>query len=176
MRRIVVVGTSGCGKTTFAQALAARLRIPHVELDALHWGPNWTLPPSDTFRAQVAAAAARPGWVLDGNYGKVRDIIWPRAEAVVWLDYALPVILARLARRTLLRIVTRERLWGTNRESARLAFFSRDSILLWAIQTYGVNRRRYPEALAGPAHAHLRVAHFRTPGAAAAWLRTVAPP
>jgi adenylate kinase family enzyme len=114
MRRIVVVGTTGSGKTTLAAAIAARLGIPHIELDALHWEANWTEAPTDVLRDRITRALSGAAWVVDGNYGKVRDLFWSRADTVVWLDYSLPVILWQLAGRTLKRVVTREELWSGN--------------------------------------------------------------
>jgi len=117
-KRISVVGTTGSGKTTFARELAQRLGVPHVELDALHWEPNWTEAPLEVFRARVDLALRGEAWVIDGNYSKVRDIIWSRADTVVWLDYALPIILWQLLKRTLKRVFIREELWGKNRRRA----------------------------------------------------------
>lgn len=74
--RISVVGTTGSGKTTLACQIAGRLKIPHIELDALHWGPDWTQAPLQLFRARVTDAVKGGAWVVDGNYGKVRDIVW----------------------------------------------------------------------------------------------------
>ena len=91
-RRIVVVGTTGSGKTTVAAELAKRLHAPHVELDALHWGPAWTEVPDDVFRERTLEAIARDSWVADGNYHQIRDILWPRADAILWLDYSFPVV------------------------------------------------------------------------------------
>lgn len=150
MQRIAVVGTTGSGKTTLAQQLAERLGIPHVELDALYWGPNWTEPTREEFRARVAQAVAGDRWVADGNYSKVRDLVWSRADTAVWLDYSLPVILWQLARRTLRRVATQEELWSGNRERMRGAFFSRNSLFVWALQTYWRRRRDYPRLLAQP--------------------------
>ncbi len=96
VRRIAVIGTSGSGKTTTARTLAGRLRLLHVELDALHWDAGWSMAPLAVFRERVAQALAGDAWVVDGNYGKVRDLIWPRAELLVWLDYGLPIIFWRL--------------------------------------------------------------------------------
>ena len=172
-RRIVVIGTSGSGKTTTARQLAQRLGRPHVELDALHWEPNWTEAPLDVFRARVIEALKDDAWVVDGNYSKVRDIVWSRADTVVWLDYSLPVILWRLVWRTLRRSLLREELWSGNRESLRMSLFSRESIVLWALQTYRRRRREYPVLLARPEYAHLTVLHLRSPRAARDWLSSI---
>src|SRR5947207_5429705 len=99
-KRIHVVGTSGSGKTTLALALSERFAIPHVSLDALHWEPNWTGAPVEVFRERTAQAVLGEAWSLDGNYHVVRDIVWNRANVVVWLDFSLPVILWRLTKRT----------------------------------------------------------------------------
>lgn len=165
----MVVGTSGSGKTALARRLADRLGYPYVELDALHWNPNWTGTPPEEFRARVAQAVAGEAWVVDGNYAGVRDIVWVRADTIVWLDYPLPVILWRLLRRTVRRVLTRQELWAGNRENLRL-MFSRDSIFLWALQTYQTNRRTYAAVSGDPAHAHLTIVRLRSPHACAAWL------
>jgi len=170
MRRIVVIGTSGSGKTTLARQLADRLDLVHIELDELHWGPNWSEPSLAEFRARVAAAVSQEAWTLDGNYSKVRDIVWLRADTIVWLDYSLPRIMGQLLRRTVRRSLLREELWSGNRESLRTSFFSRDSILLWALTTYRRRRRNYPQLLALPQHSHLQVVHLRSPGETERWL------
>lgn len=172
-RRISVIGTTGSGKTTLARQLAQRLALSHIELDALHWEPNWTEAPLDVFRQRTAAALSGDDWVVDGNYSKVRDIVWARADTVVWLDYPLPLILWRLLRRGVRRAATREELWSGNRETWRGLFFSRDSLFLWALQTYGRRRREYPELLSRPEYAHLRLIHLRSPRETAAWLASV---
>lgn len=168
-RRVVVVGTSGSGKTTLARALARRLGVPHVELDALHWEPDWTPAPADLLRERARAALAAVGWVTDGNYSMLRDLIWERADTLVWLDYPLPLILWRLARRILRRTTTREELWSGNRERLWV-HFTRDSLILWALRTHPKHRRDYPAALAEPRHTHLRAIRLRSPRATARWL------
>jgi adenylate kinase family enzyme len=168
-QRISVIGTSGSGKTTLASQISQCISIPHVELDALHHEPNWTEAPTDIFRKRVEQALSSESWVVDGNYSKVRDIVWSRADTVIWLDYTLPVIMMRLLRRTWRRVVVQEELWSGNRETWRTTF-SRDSILLWALQTYRRRRREYPILLSKLEHAHLKVVHLRSPKAADAWL------
>ena len=165
-----MVGTSGSGKTALARRLAERLGYPHVELDALHWNANWTATPPEEFRLRVAQAVDGEAWVVDGNYSAVRDIVWDRADAIVWLDYPLPIILWRLLRRTVYRMMTRQELWAGNRESLRTAIFSRDSLFLWALQTYRKLRLTYAAVSSDPAHAHLTVVRLRSPRACAAWL------
>lgn len=175
VQRIVVVGASGSGKTTLGAALAARLGVPHVELDAFYWGPRWTPVPWERLRAQVDATTAAPAWVLDGNYSSLRDLTWSRADTVVWLDYPLPLVLARIVRRTLTRVWRGETLWGTgNRETIRNTFFDRDALLRHAVGQHRRLRRRYPPLFDGE-FAHLRRYRFRSPGAAAAWLLTISP-
>lgn len=172
MQRVVVIGTSGSGKTTLARALAERLGCPHIELDALHWGPGWTETPPDVFQAKVSEAVAAERWVLDGNYSKARSVVWARADTVVWLDYALWVPLWRVTWRTLRRGLTREELWNGNREPV-LGIFSRESMVLWVLKTYRRRRREYPALLAQPAYAHLRVIRLRSPRETRRWLGLV---
>jgi adenylate kinase family enzyme len=170
LRRIAVVGTSGSGKTTLAGQLALRLGISHVELGAIHWGENWSEAPPDVFRERLSRALEDKAWVTDGNYSEVRSMIWPKADTVVWLDYALPVILWRVTWRTLRRAIRREELWSGNRERFREAFTSRESIILYSLQTYGRRRREYPAEFARPEYAHLQVVRLRSPRAARVWL------
>lgn len=171
MKRISVIGTSGSGKTTFARQIAQCMGVPHVELDALHWEPNWQEAPVDIFRQRVQEALRGDAWVVDGNYSIVRSVVWERADTVVWLDFSFPVVFTRILKRTARRVFTREELWNTgNRESLRMTFLSRDSILLWVLKTYRRRRREYPELFRKPENAHLQIIRLTSPRRAAAWL------
>jgi adenylate kinase family enzyme len=174
VRRVSVVGTTGSGKTTFARALADILGVDFVELDALNWEANWAIASEDVFRARIEAATRAAGWVVDGNYGGrgAREIVWGRADTVVWLDFPLPVVLARLTRRNLARIRSGEEIWpGTgNRETVRNSFFSRDSLYVWALRTHWRRKRQTPELLARPEYAHLTVHHLTRTRDADRWL------
>jgi adenylate kinase family enzyme len=170
-RRFSIAGTSGAGKTTVGRALAERLGLPFVELDALYHGPNWQEAPDDVFRARVEAAmaAAPTGWVIDGNYGgRLGDLVLEQADTLVWLDLPLHVCLRRLWRRTWLRILRREVLWNGNREGIRTAFLSRDSLFVWAISSHRRRRRTLPERLTR--HPQLTVVRLRSPGEVRDWL------
>lgn len=142
-QRIIVVGMSGSGKTTLAKQIEARCGIPHIELDGLFWGPEWEPREPAVFRADVAQAVAAPRWVLDGNYSSVREIVWPRAEVVVWLNLSFATTFARVFQRTVRRSLRRTPLWNGNRESWGRSFFSRDSILFWVMRHYHDRRRSF---------------------------------
>ena len=174
--RIVVIGTTSAGKTTLARQLSERLGAPHVELDALHWEPNWTPAVPELFRERVAQATLPSAWVADGNYSAVRDIVWTRATTLVWLDYSMAVITWRLPWRTLIRIARREELWNGNRETMRGVFLSRDSLLVWVFQTHWKQRRTFPNGLRQPEYAHLDVVHLRSPRATRHWLSSLEMP
>jgi adenylate kinase family enzyme len=144
MRRIVVIGTTGSGKSTLAERLGAQTGLRVIELDALFWGRDWQPAPVELFRHRVERETGQGGWIVVGNYGQVRDLVWRPADTLIWLDLPLPVVMARLLRRTLRRVATKEDLWGTgNRETWQNSFFSRQSILLWALKTHRRNRAKY---------------------------------
>jgi adenylate kinase family enzyme len=174
MRRVSVVGGSCSGKTTFARALAQILDVPFVELDALNWEANWTMADVATFQDRIRDATAGDAWVVDGNYGGrgARDILWPRADTVVWLDPPLLVTLVRMWHRTTDRIRRRERLWGGNQETIRNTFFSRDSLFVWALTTHRRRGRNLEQLMKRPEYAHIRFHRLRSGSAAQRWLET----
>ena len=168
-QRLSVVGTIGSGKTTFARKTSNIIHAPHIELDALHWELNWVEAPNDLFQERVKQSLQGDSWVVDGNYHQVRDIVWSRADTVVWLDYPFRTIIARLAKRTLRRIRTHEQLWNGNQEHIR-GLFTRDSVFLWAIRTYRRRRRQYPILFSKPENSHLTVVRLRSPREATEFL------
>jgi len=151
VRRVAVIASaSGNGKTTVGRALAGRLSVPFVELDALVHGPNWTETPADELRKLVEPIVAGDAWVIDGVYrSKLGDLVLANADTVLWLDLPIRVWLPRLVRRTVRRIRTREKLWNDNRERVRSAFWGRNSLFGFAVRSHFDRRRRYPSELAG---------------------------
>lgn len=167
----MVVGTSCAGKTTLARGLSRALGVPHVELDALYWGPRWTPAPDGVFRARVAEASAAAAWVIDGNYSSVRELVWPRATALIWLDLPFRVVFTRAVLRTLGRFATREPLWAGNRET--LAIADPDWIPWWVLRTFRHRRRDMAHSLREPRHAHLWVEVLRSGRAAQRFVRAL---
>jgi adenylate kinase family enzyme len=152
--------------------LSRALGTPHTELDVLYWGPNWTPASPDAFRARVQAAVAAPTWVVDGNYSVVRDLVWGRATALIWLNYPFHLVFPRAIRRTLQRIVTQERLFAGNRET--FAITDPEWIPWWVLRTFWRRRREYPILLRQPAFAHLHVLEFTRPRQARRFLSSCA--
>jgi energy-coupling factor transporter ATP-binding protein EcfA2 len=173
--RIVVLGRTGSGKTTLARELAAALRVPHVELDALFFGPGFSTVPLAVLRERTSAAIAGERWVTDGNKRAVRDLVWPRADTIVWLDYSLGVSLWRLGKRAR---------WRTGQLRAEAARTGRRSGLprqllaaakgvLTALRSHAGQRREYTRLFAEPANRHLAIVRLRSPRATREWLARV---
>lgn len=156
LERIAIVGTSCAGKSTLARELSRRLGAPHVELDALYWGPNWTARSAEDFAGSVERATAGPTWIIDGNYSAVRPLVLERATTVIWLNLPLSTLLSRAVKRTFWRLATRERLFNGNREPV-LGFLHSYWIPWWVLRTCGERQREYAELLASPECGHLRV-------------------
>ncbi len=165
VRRVSVVGNSGSGKTTLGRQLAAALGAPFVELDAVFHQPDWTELPTDQFRARVSEVCAGERWVVDGNYSKVRDLVWDRADTVVWLDPPRWRTMRQLVWRTFRRGLTRAELWNGNREHLAWMFKTRpeESVVLWSFTHHHTVHDRYSAAMTDRAFAHLTFVHLRAP-------------
>jgi adenylate kinase family enzyme len=172
--RVVVVGPPGSGKTTVARRLAAKLAAPHVELDSLWWDPNWTEAGEAAFAERLLPIVDGERWVLDGNYvsSGARDVIWPRADTIVWLDFARWVTVPRVVRRTIRRGAFRTVLWSGNREPLRLALRP-DSIIRYAWREHPKYNRRYEGLDDDAGLAHLTWVRLRSPAEVRRWLSSL---
>lgn len=169
-RRIIVRGTSGCGKTTMARAISERLGIEHTELDAHHHLPNWQERPREELQQIVDEVVARECWIIDGNYKAVTGQHLAKADTIVWLDYSFLTVLFRLVFRTIRRSITKEELWQGNRETFKKSFFSRDSIFVWMVTTHGRRKRQCREMQAELAGTDIEFLRFSRPRQAEDWL------
>lgn len=165
MQRISIVGTSGSGKSTLARRISEQLGIPYVELDAIHHQADWTPMPEQEFRAAVAEQIAGDTWVVDGNYrGKLGDLVWRRADTVVWFDLSRPLVMWQIIKRTVGRALTGRELWNGNREPWRhmISLDPERSVIMWAWTTHATNRMRYQSAQNDPAYRDLTFVRLRS--------------
>jgi adenylate kinase family enzyme len=170
VRRVAIIASaSGNGKTTLGRAVAARLAVRFVELDALVHGPDWTETPNAELKAILRPILEEDGWVIDGNYtGKIGTLVTDAADTVVWLDLPTRVWLTRLARRTWRRVTRHEKLWNGNTETWRDAVWGRESLFGYALLSQPRRRREYPRRLAGRP-----VVRLRHPREVERWLANV---
>ena len=171
--RIVILGTTGSGKTTLSRRLSQLLRVPVIELDAIRHGPNWLETPDDIFRERVATSLLTDGWIVDGNYSLARDIIWPRATMLIWLDYSFPLVFWRLFWRTMTRGIMRKKLWNDNREDLWRHFLTKDSLFLWAFRTHWSRRESLAAALDLPEYSAIQVLRFKSAKETRHWLERI---
>lgn len=176
-QRILILGRTGSGKTTLARELAEALGVPHVELDSLFFGPNFSTVPLDVLRERTSAAIAGERWVTDGNKRAVRDLVWPRADTIVWLDYPITVSLWRLGKRALRRTSALKAEAAREGEKSGLAKKLLLGIkgVLTALRSHMGQRREYPLLFAQPENRHLAVVRLRSPRATQHWLKRVTP-
>ncbi len=126
--RICVYGQGG--KTSLSRALGTLTGLPVIELDAIFWLPNWIERDPEEMLEIVTerVAHATDGWIVDGNYSKIRPHVLPLADTVIWLNLPRIPTTLRVAKRTLLNAINRTRICGDNYESLKTAF-SPDSII-----------------------------------------------
>lgn len=172
MQRILVVGVTGAGKSTLARAMAERLALPYHEMDALYFtGPDWAV--DAQLVRTVSRVTAEPRWIVDSlGYPEVRDLLWDRADTVLWLDYGRRVVMPRVLRRSLRRSVTREVLFGGNRETWK-GWLSPEHPARWAWSQHAGRRREIERRTRDPRFAPLRTLRFARPRDTAAWLASV---
>ena len=115
--RICIYGRGG--KTTLSRALGDLTGLPVLELDAIFWLPNWVERDSDEMREIVLNRIenATEGWIIDGNYSKIRPLILPKADTVIWLNLPTWSVTVRIVKRTIFNVLRRKRICGDNYES-----------------------------------------------------------
>lgn len=165
-RRIAVVGCSGSGKSTLAAALAARLELPYVATDAVFWSADWRPTPRAEVRAWLDAASAAERWVTDGNFDGDRDLLWTRADLIVWIDLPRGRVLGQALRRNLGWWLGGARVWNGQRMTLAKALGGARHVLA----SHGLKRRAYPGWLA---EAGARTLCIRRSAAIDEWVRMV---
>jgi adenylate kinase family enzyme len=166
INRVVVVGNSGSGKTTVGRHLAATIEAPHLEMDSVFHKHGWADVAPPDFISTLDEFTRADRWVVDGNYTSqgVRDVVWPRADTFVWLDLPRRTAMSRVVRRTLRRVVTRERLWGDVKEPFT-NLYSRDpykNIMVWTWTRHAHSRERFETAMSDGSWDHATVHRLRS--------------
>ncbi|MEU6998808.1 hypothetical protein [Nonomuraea sp. NPDC046570] len=165
MNRVLISGATGSGKTTLATVLSAALDVPRFELDALHHGPGWVKRPE--FASEVDAFSGRPRWVTEDQYHRdLGDLLWQRADTVIWLDLPRRTVMWRVVWRSIVRAVTRRELWNGNRESFR-DWLDAGHPIRWSWSQY--DRKRHETADRIARHPGLRVVRLRSPREVRQW-------
>ncbi|KAF0686154.1 Aste57867_22006 [Aphanomyces stellatus] len=169
--RIAVIGVTSAGKSTLAHKLSVKLGSPFIDSDALLWSPNWQK--ASDYVEKMTSATEPKTWVLAGHASSTRDLVFQRADMIVWLDYSLWTVFWQLVRRSLHRWWTQELLWDTNYESLWVHFklWSDKSLVHWLFKTYWRRKRDYPTWFAQ--YPHLKVLRFRSPAETDAWLASI---
>ncbi len=100
MKKVVVIGSGGSGKSTFARELGERTGIEVIHLDREYWQPNWEKSPANEWVAKVAEMLKRDSWIMDGNFGGTREMRMQAADTIIFLDLPRRVCLYRIMKRT----------------------------------------------------------------------------
>ncbi|MDA8793127.1 hypothetical protein N9N67_07770 [Bacteriovoracaceae bacterium] len=143
MKRVVIVGTSGSGKTTLGRQISHIFNIPHRDIDSFNWQENWQALEKSQLRDVLNQFTDQEEWIIDGNYGSVKDITWKKATHIIWLDYKLPFVLKRFFIRSFKRSYTKEILWNNNRETLKNSIWGKESLFLWIFKTHHKLKKEY---------------------------------
>src|SRR5262249_15296880 len=135
----------------------------------LQWQADWKAASDETFRARVVEAVNEECWVADGNFSRIREVVWGRADTLIWLDYPLWLILWRLTKRSWTRIRQQEVLWNGNHESWG-HLLGRDGVYMWTLKAHFRHRREYPTLLQEPRFKHLQVVRLRSVRVTREWV------
>ena len=164
MHKIIVVGATGSGKSTLAKALAEKIQIENIQLDLLFWKPNWQWSSDEEFFPKIEAALKdKERWVVDGNYSRTYDILWPKADTVIWIDFPFWLTFYQNFSRSIKRIITREELWpNTNNRESFTRLIGKESILRWLWKTYPLMQQRYEKRFADPEHDYINFYRLRS--------------
>ena len=101
MNKVIVIGSGGSGKSTFARELGGRTGIEVIHLDQEYWQPNWEKTPTDEWEAKVAVMLERNSWIMDGNFGGTREMRMCAADTIIFLDLPRHICLYRILKRTI---------------------------------------------------------------------------
>jgi adenylate kinase family enzyme len=168
-KRTIIFGSTGVGKTTMVKQIAEEFDLPVIDVDSLRREAGRSKSPEETFVRLITESIKGDTWIIDGSYTSVQDIVWPRAEAIVWLDFSFWVFLSRLIKRSLYRIFIRKKtekpIKGRNQPARERA-----QTYLRAIFTGKRRRQRYFATIYNSKNAHLHIIRLSSPEEVQLWL------
>ena len=132
--RILIVGASGSGKTTFARELCRHTGLPLLELDSIYWGPNWSRPSPEAFGKALNQAIQPPGWIIEGDCDLHSHQVWQAADLLIWLDLPLWQVFARTLWRSLKSVHPRKTLGRQHRRVSPHLFIAGVRLALGATE------------------------------------------
>ncbi|MDC1175487.1 hypothetical protein OAT67_08815 [Bacteriovoracaceae bacterium] len=163
MKKIIILGTTGSGKSTFAKKLSLQLGIPNIQLDLLFWKENWTYCDDPEFFSKIENATQGDTWIVDGNYSRTRHLTWPKADTIIWIDLPFWKTIYQNVSRSVKRAISQEELWpNTGNKESFSRMFSKESIILWLLKTYKKNRKRYLKAMELEEFSHINFIRLRS--------------
>ena len=165
MNKINVIGTSGSGKSTFAKHLAKKLNYLLIEMDEIFWEKDWKHLNDEDFKSQLKIRLdSNENWVLDGNFSRTTEVKWKEVDTIIWIDYSFPRTLFQAIRRAFQRIYSQKELWpDTGNKESLTRLFSKESIVLWTIQTYHQKKKRYSELFIDTEYKHVNIIRLQSP-------------
>lgn len=161
MKKILVIGCSGVGKSTIAKRISDKTGLPYTPTDPFYWEPNWKHAKTQSVVERVGFVTQQDAWILDGNFDSERDFVWPLADIIIWLDYPLQQVALQILKRNLGLWFSQKPTWSGNRMNWKRAW----SGIRHSIKSHKSKRRNYPKHL--NSFPHLR---FCSPNETAKWL------
>lgn len=160
--KTIIIGSSCSGKTTLGKRLAKITHAKIIDIDELHWKPNWQSTPSAQLIPKIEKEIwGEPRWIISGNYRETMPTTMPQATCVIWLDYPLTLLLRRMLKRTIIRVITQQEICNGNKETIKGTFFEKNNLFSYTIRTYPKRKQQFPQII--KTYPHLKFIQIKSP-------------
>jgi len=144
MKKIVIIGVSGCGKTTLGKKLSKDLGIKLYDLDEFYWLENWVKRDKQEFVKLIKQAANEDSWIICGNASKYRHYFWPQADLIIWLDLPLYTLIYRGIKRGIKQYFTKEKICNGNTQNLKQLCYL---VFYWILKSYPKRKKDYQKQI-----------------------------